>query len=94
MANPLAQVTLVADTVSTQTLDGDYNRVEVLSVDGASAVYFTIGGATPTVGGASCFVLPAAIGALEVDLTTDASSAAVIKLISSGTPKVSVRGVN
>ena len=44
MANPLAPVTLTADTVSTFTLDGDYDTVEVLNGDGAAEVFFTVDG--------------------------------------------------
>lgn len=104
-AGPL-HATLVASTVTTLTLDlvdpvadlASFEtpagpRVEVLNVDGAAEVYFTTDGTTePTVGGNGCHVLPAAIGAVEVaDRTAGATS--VIKLISSGTPKVSVRAL-
>jgi hypothetical protein len=92
MANPLAPVTLTADTVTTFTLDGDYNSVEILNGDGAAEVFVRLDGINPTVDGAGCNYLPAAIGALALDLpfgdTTD-----VVKVISSGTPKVAVRGI-
>ena len=38
--------TLVAATVRTFTFDVDYNSVEVLNVDGAAAIYFTVDGTT------------------------------------------------
>lgn len=95
--------TLVANTVKALTVDvadprpGNLSfadppkpRVEVLNVDGAAAVYFTTNGTDPTVGGDGCHVLPAAIGAVEVNDET-AGSTSVVKLISAGTPKVSVR---
>jgi hypothetical protein len=83
-------VTLTANTVTTVTLDNDFKNVEVLNVDGSAAIYFTVDGTTPTVEGNGCNVLPAAIGALTVwaGRSTD-----VVKLISTGTPKVSVRGL-
>ncbi len=97
--------TLSAATVKTLTLDlvdpkqgnlsfGDpvKPRVEVTNVDGAAAVYFTTNGADPTVGGDGCHVLPAAIGAVEVNDETPGATS-VIKLISAGTPKVSVRAL-
>lgn len=96
--------TLVATEVTTLTLDladprGEIlayaptpARLEVLNVDGASEVYFTVDGSVPTVGGNGCQVLPAAISSVEVSDTT-AGSSTVVKLISSGTPKVSVRGL-
>ncbi len=102
-AGPL-HATLVADTVTTLTLDladpkaevlsyaATPARLEVLNVDGAAAVYFTIDGTTPTVGGNGCHVLPAAINSVELSDTT-AGSTTTVKLISAGTPRVSVRGL-
>lgn len=87
MADP-QHVTLVANTVSTITLAVIANKVEIVNVDGASAVYVTVDGTTPTVGGDGAWVLPAAIGSLELMPRT--SSRTVVKLISAGTPKVSV----
>lgn len=91
MANPLAPVTLTAATVTTFTLDADYSAVEVLNADGAAEVFFTTDGTAPVVDGAGCYYLPAAIGALEV--TSSINGPAVVKAISSGTPKVAVRGL-
>jgi hypothetical protein len=101
-AGPL-HATLVANSVTTLTLDlpdpvGDIRsfatapvaQVEVLNVAGGGEVFFTTDGSTPTVGGNACYVLPAAICALTVtDGTPGATS--TVKLISSGTPRVSVR---
>lgn len=83
-------VTLTAATVATVTLESDYNNVEIVNVDGAAAVYVTIDGTTPTVAGDDTIVLPAAIGSVELEPQT--ATATVVKLISAGTPKVSVRG--
>ncbi len=82
--------TLVAATVYTYTVTG-YNAsfVEVTSLDGAAEVYFTTDGSTPTVGGDNCHALPAAMSSVEVK--DEVSGDAVVKLISSGTPKISVR---
>lgn len=102
-AGPL-HATLVASTVTTLTLDlpnpvGDVRsfaevvaRVEVLNVDGIAEVYFTTDGSTPTVGGDACHVLPAVVSSVEVKDGTPGPTSTV-KLISSGTPKVSVRGL-
>jgi len=93
MANPLAPVTLTAATVSTQTVDDGFDHIEVLNITGTAEVYFTVDGTTPTVGGAGCYVVPATIAALEVVARdTHGQRARTVKLISSGTPKVSVRG--
>jgi hypothetical protein len=93
MANPLAPVTLTADTVATFTLDGDYDAVEVLNGDAADEVFFTTNGVEPTVDGAGCFYLPAAIGGLAVQGFTPGTGTTVVKCISPGTPKVAVRGL-
>lgn len=83
-------VTLAAGTVTTVTLDRQYGSVEVVNVDGAAAVYFTVDGSEPTVEGAGTVVLPAAVSG--VDLSASSDDPTVVKLISSGTPKVAVRG--
>lgn len=101
-AGPL-HATLAASTVTTLTVDvtdpkpGNLSfadppkpRVEVLNVDGAAAVYFTTNGTPPTVAGDGCHVLPAAIASIEVNDETSGPTS-VVKLISAGTPKVSVR---
>jgi hypothetical protein len=101
-AGPL-HATLVANTVTTLTLDlvdprpdnlsfatPKQPRVGVLNLTGTAEVYFTTDGSTPTVGGNACHVLPAVISALEVNDETPGPTSTV-KLISTGTPKVSVR---
>jgi hypothetical protein len=88
--------TLVASTVATVTLDlvdsgrivSRQKRVEVINRDGAAEIYFTVDGTTPTVAGDDCFVLPAAMGSLEVGAPKGTPT--VVKLISSGTPTYSV----
>jgi hypothetical protein len=70
MAGSPQHATLVADTVSTFTLDTDFRLVEVLNVDGAAAVYFTVDGADPEVAGEGSNVLPAAIGARRLHRLT------------------------
>ena len=92
MAGSPQHATLTADTVETFTFDEDYGSVEVLNVDGAAAVYFRTDGVDPTVEGDGCNVLPAAIGGLVVT-TPFGEWDGTVKAISSGTPKVSVRGI-
>lgn len=88
MADP-QHVTLTADEVEIVTLARDANKITVVNVDGAAAVYFNINTATdPTVGGDGCWVLPAAISAVDVPVTGAGNT--VVKLISTGTPAVSV----
>lgn len=101
-AGPLHR-TLVADTVTELTLDlpdpvGDTAsfatppsaQVEVLNVNGSAEVYFTTDDSDPTVGGDGCYLLPAVIVALTVDDATPGPTS-TIKLISAGTPRISVR---
>jgi hypothetical protein len=101
-AGPL-HATLTANSVTTLTLDlpdpvgditscatGPVAQVEVLSVAGGAEVYFTTDGSTPTVGGDACYVLPAVVCALTVKDGT-AGPTSTVKLISAGTPRVSVR---
>jgi hypothetical protein len=84
-------LTLVAATVATVNLPVNAGRVEVLNRDGAAEVYFTVNGTAPTVGGDDTHVLPAAISSVEVNRPR--SGDAVVKLISAGTPAVSVRAL-
>lgn len=88
MANP-QHTTLTASTVATITLDSYADTVEILNVDGAAEIYATVDRSTPTVGGDGAWVLPAAVGSLEVK-AAPGDLIGVVKLISSGTPKVSV----
>lgn len=86
-------ITLVANTVSTVTLDADYRTVEVVNVNGAAAVYFKVnGGTAPTVKGSGTVVLPAAIGSIELRADAVDPGTTVVTLISAGTPDVAVRG--
>lgn len=84
--------TLVAATVTTLSLDAGYQSVEVLNRDGAAEVFVTVDGTEPTVEGEDCFALPATIGALEVPAELG-GWVTEVKLISSGTPKVTVTGI-
>lgn len=83
--------TLSAGIVLPLVFDQDFDRIEVVNVDGAAAVYFRVGQTDPAVAATGSHVLPAAIGSVELDVTT--SGPTEVRLISSGTPKVSVRGV-
>lgn len=90
MANP-QHFTLVANTAKTFTLDQDYARIEVVNVDGAGEVYFTVDGSAPAVGGDGCHVLPASICSVELDPRT--SGPTVVKAKASVAVRISVRGL-
>jgi hypothetical protein len=79
--------TLVAATVDTVTFNHDCSRVEVTNRDGSAEIYFTADGTTPTVGGNTVQMLPAAI---SVSVVTAYGGNSVVKLISSGGPAYSV----
>lgn len=89
MAGSPFHATLVANVVTTLTFDYDAGEVEVLNVDGAAAVYVRTDGVAPTVRGTGCDVLPAAIGVVSLKVRTDGPT--VVKLISAGSPEVSVK---
>lgn len=96
MAGSPLHATLVANTPTTLTLDRNYLRIDVCNVDGAAAVYFTVDGRTPAVAATGSFVLPAAICSMELSPRDDGDTHTgntVVKLISTGTPKVSVAGL-
>ncbi len=91
MAASPQHATLVANTVTTITFDEDFARIEAVNVDGVAAVYFRCDGVNPVIAATGTHVLPAAIGSVEVQPRT--AGPTVVKLISAGTPKVSVRGI-
>ncbi|WP_394436288.1 hypothetical protein [Streptomyces sp. SGAir0957] len=81
-------ITLVAGQVDTVQFPDDVNEVEILSHDGAAAIYFTVDGSTPQVEGRASRVIPASISSAQVQPPT--AGPTIVKLISAGTPKVSV----
>ncbi|PZG05387.1 hypothetical protein C1I95_32745 [Micromonospora craterilacus] len=81
--------TLTANVERIFTFPINAGRVEVLNRDGSAEVWFKVNNTAATVGGDGCHVLPAAINSLEVDDETSGST--VVRVISSGTPAVSVR---
>lgn len=83
-----ATATLGAAAVDTVTVTPG-GSVEVVNVDGAAAIWFSIDGSVPTVGGQNCAVLPAAIGSLVV--TFPPGNPGIVSLISSGTPVYAVQ---
>jgi hypothetical protein len=85
--------TLTAETVDTVTVKSPSAYIELIT-DGSAAIYFTIDGTAPTVGGANCYVLPAVPSVREIRVRaselTDASGNLAVKLISAGTPEYHV----
>jgi len=83
-------LTLTASTVTEVDFVDDVDAVEIIT-DGAAAVYATVDGSAPTVGGGNCYYLPAVAGSKEIHPPT--SGGTVVKLISAGTPTVGVAKV-
>lgn len=88
-----ASGTLTASTVETVILTAACKKITVLNVTGTTAIYFRvahIGGSNPqpAVGDAVSYVLPAAIG--SVDIRHAGQFGTVVNLISSGTPGYAV----
>jgi hypothetical protein len=81
-------VPLVASTVSTFTFADDVTEVTITNMTGTAPIYYTLDGTAPTVAGAKTRLVPADIVSVEVEPT--GSGPSVVKLISPGTPTVSV----
>lgn len=81
-------ITLAAADITTVHFPDDVDEIEVLSHDGNAPIYFTTDGTNPSVEGRGSRVLPAAISSAQVQPPT--AGPTIVKLISAGTPKVSV----
>lgn len=89
-------VQLAAGMVTTVTLAANHHFVEIVNRDGSAEVFLTFGTlgnppVDPAVAGNGTLYLPAAVSGLTLD-GTNGDDYAVVKLISSGTPKIFVRG--
>lgn len=84
-------VVLVADEVTTVTLDQDYYEVEVAVIANPATLWFRVDGQVPVAMGDGTHVLPAALS--FVTLRPGTSGPTAVKLLSTGTPTVSVRGL-
>lgn len=86
--------TLSANTVATVTLPArKFGKIEVINRSGEAEIFFLVladgRSGDPTVGGDNCELLPAAIGALEINAPDPAPVS--VKLISTGTPDYGIR---
>jgi hypothetical protein len=81
-------ITLTANTEEIINFADDVSTLEILSMDGASPIYFTVNGTAATVGGSHTRVLPAAVCSVVISPTS--SDPTSVSLISAGTPTVSV----
>lgn len=87
-------VTLAANVVTTVTLDGPYTAVRILQTRNPAPITVTTNGIAPTFLGNTDGheVMPASAVAMDVQ-AADALSATVVKLISDGTPTVTIVGL-
>lgn len=92
----------MANTVSYTTIEGDYEEVEVVNVDGAARVFYMFADAESkiadsdvTVNGLhrDLFSLPAAPSS-RVHRRRLKEPRTVVKMISSGTPVIEVQGLD
>jgi len=82
--------TLAAGVVDTVTFQDAIGGIEVLT-DGSAAVYFSVNGTTPTIGGTNTYKIPAAGGVVTRNVNPVPNEpAAIISLLSAGTPTYSV----
>lgn len=81
--------TLVANQIDTVTFQRKSVRTFEISSDGAARIYYTTDGSEPTVSGANTFPIPDG-GPSSVMANNMEGFAAVVKLISPGTPTYSV----
>jgi hypothetical protein len=72
--------------------------VEILNVDGLSAIYGTLNGVNPTTGGANTFCVPASVGAVQIrfpkPFPVPSDPTVTVKIISAGTPTYHVTGID
>lgn len=82
---------LVASTAHTLTFADAHVGAEIVNMDGASPIFFTVDGSLPAVDTSE--EIPAIAGA-QVRVMFDNTELAVVKLISAGTPTYSVVGID
>jgi hypothetical protein len=88
------EIALTPNTVETVTLLwGGVAPIEVIS-DGAASIYYTLNGDDPTVAGDNCYVIPAGVQAVDTRAHTWSTHPTVVKLISTGSPTISVQRGN
>jgi endonuclease YncB( thermonuclease family) len=82
---------LTAATVATiGPVAGNASAVEVVNRSGTAEVFVTVDGSTPTVGGNDCEIIPAVAGASTV-IRRAVVADMTVRMISSGTPTITVR---
>lgn len=85
----LHAITLTANTVRTVTFADDLPSVDVIS-DGVADLYYTLDGSDPTVAGKNCYRIPSFAPGVDTRYPPTAGGTTV-KLISTGTPTISVQ---
>ncbi|MFD7705698.1 hypothetical protein [Streptomyces sp. NPDC059786] len=81
-------LTLTAAEETIVRFAADCDQIEILSHDGTAPIYFTVDGSPAAVEGPTCRVIPASISSATVHPPTPGGT--VVRLISAGTPTVSV----
>lgn len=86
----MPHATLTASSVSTINLNSQYYRKIEIVNRGDVEAFYTLDDSTPTVEGDNSIVLPARSAVVE---EWYGDTTPTVKIISTGTPKISVRGV-
>lgn len=92
--------TLVASTVDTVTFTAYYAGVSITNRDASAEIFVRADGVNPTVEGDDCYIVPPGKtvtvynGLPVADQSTGVNAGTNVRLISSGTPKFTVAGVN
>ena len=94
------RATLVANTVSFVTIEGDFAEIEVTNRSGSAEVFYRLGlteaatlDPTTTDVRGDTFLLPAAITSRR-HVVRGREPRTVVKLISAGTPSIEVQGLD
>lgn len=84
--------TLVAATIAPVSIDLDFDLIEVMNVSGTATIYFTTDGTAPVALATGTFAVPAVAGAV-VRAPAPQGNPTLVRLLSTGTPVVMVRGL-
>lgn len=84
-------ITLVPSNADVVNFARDCAEVEVLNLNGAGIIYFTVDGSAPTVAGKHCHLVPAAAGAGK-RVNVRGAGLTTVKLISAAAASYSVEG--
>lgn len=88
--------TLAASTVEEIIIPpgSGFNALRLSNRSGSAEIFYRLDGTDPTVGGAGCGLIPAAIGSQIISMPSVVAGIQALKIISTGTPTFGVEGVS